>query len=199
VQASNPLRFRSQVFSTSQRFPGKPEFHGPVSCRNRPWDSSFRAFPSQESRAPLEAASSPAVIHARAACAQRGLSRLVSADARDRSRLPGLPEPLWGSFQPTEADLPSPLAPTERNHAFRPLHLLRSLVPPESPFTTAWVSPPRRPMLSWTFALLKSSPPVPRSLNPSRPRAELLTPPVESALRRKGPLDPSRQVGPRPV
>jgi len=54
-----PPRFRSQVFSTSQRFPSRPEFRGLVSCRNRSWDSPFRVFPSQESRAPLEAALLP--------------------------------------------------------------------------------------------------------------------------------------------
>jgi hypothetical protein len=36
---SRPLRFRSQAFSTSQRFRSKLEFHGLVSCRNRSWAS----------------------------------------------------------------------------------------------------------------------------------------------------------------
>jgi hypothetical protein len=33
----DPPRFRSQAFSTSQRFPSKHEFHGFVSSRNRSW------------------------------------------------------------------------------------------------------------------------------------------------------------------
>jgi hypothetical protein len=39
-----PLRFRSHVFTTSQRFPGKPGLRGLVSCRSRPWGSPFRAL-----------------------------------------------------------------------------------------------------------------------------------------------------------
>jgi hypothetical protein len=56
-----PPRFRSQAFSTSQRFPGKLEFHGLVSCRYRSWVPPFRAFPSQRALAPLEATCSLAV------------------------------------------------------------------------------------------------------------------------------------------
>jgi len=56
-----PSRFRSQVFSTSQRFPGTPGLHGLVSCRSRPWGSPFRALilagvacASRRRRAPLQ-------------------------------------------------------------------------------------------------------------------------------------------------
>jgi len=62
VRASVPLsgfRNPSAVSSNS-------EFRGLVSCRNRSWDPPFRAFPSQRSPTPLEAACSPAVIHPRA-------------------------------------------------------------------------------------------------------------------------------------
>jgi hypothetical protein len=75
-----PPRFRAQVFSTSQRFPGHPEFHGLVSCRNRSWASSCRAFPSQGSRTPLEAASFLAVIQRRAWTSRR------------QNRSPGFPD-----------------------------------------------------------------------------------------------------------
>jgi hypothetical protein len=44
----SPLRFRSQVFSTSQRFPSKLGFHGLVSCRNRSWVSLLQSFPLAE-------------------------------------------------------------------------------------------------------------------------------------------------------
>jgi hypothetical protein len=40
-----PPRFRSQVFSTSQRLPSSPGLHGLVPCRNRSWDSSLQSFP----------------------------------------------------------------------------------------------------------------------------------------------------------
>jgi hypothetical protein len=38
-------RFRSQVFSTSQRFLSKLKFHGLVSCRNHSWVLSLQRFP----------------------------------------------------------------------------------------------------------------------------------------------------------
>jgi hypothetical protein len=73
-------RFRSQVLSTSQRFPSRPKFRGLVSCHNRSWDSSFRVFPSQKSRAPLEARLLPCG-HSPTCCdaAFRSLSPLVSS------------------------------------------------------------------------------------------------------------------------
>jgi len=51
------------------------------------------------------------------------------------------------------------------------LHPLRSLAPLASPFTTPRVAPRRRPMLSWAFAPLKSPPPTPGVLEPTRARA----------------------------
>jgi hypothetical protein len=156
---TNPLRFRSQAFPTSQRFPSTLEFHGSVSCRNRSWGSSFRAFPSQKSRAPLEAAGSPAVIHGRASRTRRSPSRPVSADARDESRWPGIPRPLWSLFRSTEADVLILPELDERNRVFRPLHRLRSFLPPASPFTTNRVAPPRRPLLSWSFVPSEESSP----------------------------------------
>jgi hypothetical protein len=42
---SNPPRIRSRVFSTPQRFPGKPKLHGLVSCRNRSWGSLLQRVP----------------------------------------------------------------------------------------------------------------------------------------------------------
>ena len=43
-----PVRFRSQAFSTSQRFPSKLEFRGLVSCRSRSWVASLQSFPLAE-------------------------------------------------------------------------------------------------------------------------------------------------------
>jgi len=44
-ECPHPARFRSQVFSTSQRFPSTPELCGLVACRCRPWDPSLQSFP----------------------------------------------------------------------------------------------------------------------------------------------------------
>jgi hypothetical protein len=50
----HPPRLRSRVFSTPQRFPGRPELRGLVSCRNRSWASSSPSEVSpREDRAPL--------------------------------------------------------------------------------------------------------------------------------------------------
>jgi hypothetical protein len=117
------LRFRPQVFSTSRRFPSKLEFHGPVSCRNRSWDSSFRAFPSQKSRTPLEAASSPAVIHRRAARTHRAL---VTTRFRRRPRslaLAWLPRTAMESLSADRSRRPVPPGPRRT----------KPCVPPASP------------------------------------------------------------------
>jgi hypothetical protein len=53
------LQFRSQAFSTSQRFPSRLKFHGLISCRNRSWAFSFRAFPSRRSCLPLSRPHAP--------------------------------------------------------------------------------------------------------------------------------------------
>jgi hypothetical protein len=87
-------RFRSQVFPTSQRFPGRLEFRGLVSSRCRPWGSPFRVFPSEESRAPLEAAfpCSLVVIHRRAGRRLPGLVTAGFADSHAFTQLPGSPD-----------------------------------------------------------------------------------------------------------
>lgn len=48
-----PPRVRSRVFSTPQRFPGKPGLRGLVSCRSHPWGSSLRSLAPRRGRAPL--------------------------------------------------------------------------------------------------------------------------------------------------
>jgi hypothetical protein len=47
IVSSSP-RFRSQAFSTSQRFPSRLKLRGLVSCHNRFWAPPFRVFPSRE-------------------------------------------------------------------------------------------------------------------------------------------------------
>jgi hypothetical protein len=149
-----PPRFRSQVFSTSQRFPGKSEFRGLVSCRNRSWDSSYRAFPSRKSRTPLEAACSLAVIHRRAGTRRLGpyhrrFHRLTRFHA-----LAWIPRRLWAPF------------PRHRNDASRSPWVRSDEAAPFRSFTCfeaccsfresvhAWLGLPRskRPLLSWASA-----------------------------------------------
>ena len=87
-----PLRFRSQVLSTSQRFPGRPEFRGLLSSRCRPWVSPFRVFPSQESRAPLEAALLPCGHPPACWTPPPGSFTVGFPDAHAFARLPGSPD-----------------------------------------------------------------------------------------------------------
>jgi len=128
----HPARFRSQVFATSQRFPGTPELCGLVPCRCRPWDPPpSELSPHRGSPAPLGAACSLAVIHSRAEThrtspfAARFRRRLrfhavawfplVTMDflSTGRSLLPGRPgfraaeSPRSASFTCFEAFLPS--------------------------------------------------------------------------------------------
>jgi len=89
--------FRSRVFSTPQRFPGKRKFHGLVSCRNRSWASPSVVFPSEELRAPLRAASSHAVVHRSAeAHPSRPCHPLVSPTPRPERRSCLVPPQSYG-------------------------------------------------------------------------------------------------------
>jgi hypothetical protein len=130
-----PPRFRSQAFSASQRFPGKIELRGLVSCRCRP-GFPFRAYPSQESCSPLDVTSSPAVVHQRAESHLPGLSLAVSPTTTPkRSSLDPRPamSPLFTGAQAHQRPgFPEPRQ-TEPT-LFRQLRLLRSLTPPASPF-----------------------------------------------------------------
>jgi hypothetical protein len=68
VETRRPVRAPVPLsgFRNPSAVSSNSEFRGLVSCRNRSWDPPFRAFPSQRSPTPLEAACSPAVIHPRA-------------------------------------------------------------------------------------------------------------------------------------
>jgi hypothetical protein len=125
----------------------------------------FRVFPSQESRTPLGATCSLAVVHRRAGtrlpapCYYR-FRRLP----RSHTQLPGSPGGYGLPFTHPKARSRSPWAPSGRTVPFRQLHRLRSLDPPASPFAPARVAPNRRPILSWVSAPLERSPPTPRIL-----------------------------------
>lgn len=118
----DPPRFRSQAFSTSQRFPGKIELRGLVSCRSRP-GFSFRVFPSQGSCSPLGVTSSPAVPHRRASV-HRPPPYHPRFHRRPRSRaVAWIPRRLWVPFSRARARFPVALGHGQRNH----------LVPPAQP------------------------------------------------------------------
>ena len=119
-----PPRFRSQVFPTSQRFPGRPELRGLVSCRNRSWDSSLQRLPLTEGRLPLSRQlGSLAVIHPRAEPRDRPPFAPGFADVRACAQLPGSPDDYELPFRLAEAILPVALGVEPRNR----------FVPPASP------------------------------------------------------------------
>jgi hypothetical protein len=99
------------------------ELRGLVSCHNRSWDPPFRAFPSRRSRAPLEAAGSPAVIRRRAE------TRCSTPCHRWFHRRPRfhvfawIPHRLWTPFPRTKARFPVVPGFAQRNR----------FVPPASP------------------------------------------------------------------
>jgi hypothetical protein len=135
-----PPRFHSQVFSTSQRFPGRSKFRGLVSSRCRSWDSPFRVFPSQESRAPFEAALLPCGYPPTCWTPPPEPCPPVSpTPTLTRSCL--VPPALWDPFSRAETRFPVTLGPIDRTRPFRQLHPLRSLDPPPSPFTPTLVAP----------------------------------------------------------
>jgi hypothetical protein len=167
---SLPPRFRSQVFSTSQRFPSKPEFRGLFSCRYRSWDPPFRVFPSQKSRTPLEAASSLAVIHRRAE------PRRSRPYHRPFHRLPTLSRSCLDPLTPMSS-LSSP--PKERFPVTLGLNRRNRFVPPASPASkpsssyesvrtgSGCPSPAADPLLG--FSPSRAFQFTPRTLHPTRP------------------------------
>jgi hypothetical protein len=175
--------------ATSQRFPSRLEFRGPVSCRNRSWGSPFRGFPSRKSRAPLEVASAP--LRSSTDVLERNVPDLIAAgfpDSHAFDAVAWFPRRLWAPFPRTEARFPVPLGPSRRTAPFRQLHPLRSLHPPASPFTPTRVAPSRRPILSWVSASLKRSPSTPRDLEPAQARGPEHSPsPEGSGTRLEGP------------
>jgi hypothetical protein len=198
--AVTPPRFRSRAFSTPQRFTSRPELRGLVSCRCRSWAFSCRGFPSQESRAPLEAAYAPlwSSTDARNAPAGSYHRRFLQTPTLARSGL--VPPTTMGSlFTTAEAVLTrSPWTPANGTVTSRQLHPLRSLDPPASPFTydPSCPEPPGRS--SPGLSPLKPSPPTPGSLEPAYASRRKQRPTPESAgLRREG-LAPLDRVGPPP-
>jgi hypothetical protein len=158
------------VFATSQRFLGKLGFRGLVSCRSRSQLLSFRAFPSQGSRTPLEAACSPAVIHRRAMTRRpRPCHREFHRTPRPRkARSPDSPRDYGSPFHEAEASLPgrpgSRATEPSRSASFT---YFGAYAPPANPFTTdpSFPAPAADALLD--FAPLEPSPPAPRNLTPA--------------------------------
>jgi len=89
----DPPRFRSQAFSASQRFPGKHEFHGLISSRNRSWATFLQSVPLNRDRCPLPRPPAPPRSFTNAP--ERTDRRLIAngfSDSRAQStQLPGSP------------------------------------------------------------------------------------------------------------
>lgn len=162
-----PLRFRSQAFSASQRFPSTPGLRGLVSCRSRPWGSPYRALilagvavPSRVRQLPCS--SPPPYLR----CDARGrVLRVSPTPALSRGGLdpPGAPT----SFPPLASQrLPRRLEPrAPSSPRVRWLRLLRSVTPPTKPLHATLGSPlAPPPVLSWV-----SAPPEPSSGRASGP------------------------------
>jgi hypothetical protein len=174
-----PPRFRSQVFSTSQRFPSKPELRSLVSCCNRSWDSPFRAFPSQKSRYPSRGCLLPCRCPPTCKDAlSSALLPLVSPTSTPLTQLPGSSSDYGSPFDCQIDHFPVALDPKQRVASFRQLHRLRSFFPPANPFASTEVALTRRPLLSWVprppelpLPRLGACPrPSPKTRTPTRPR-----------------------------
>jgi len=92
--------------------------------------ASFRAFPSQRSRAPLEAASCLAVVHRRATARHPQPYRLrFPRRPRREAQLPGSPEDYELPFHEPKPASRSPWATNDGATTPRQPHPLRSLIP----------------------------------------------------------------------
>jgi hypothetical protein len=165
-----PRQFRSQAFSTSQRFPSKLEFHGLVSCRNRSWTVSLQSFPLAEVVHPsrghqLPCGHPPPCRSDRSPPVQR---LVVSPTPGPFGPVAWFPLEPWAPF-PRGASPASWLPWAARGLAVPDgqLHPLRSVPPSANPFESTRANPHRRSLLSWV-----SSPSetlfTPRSLDPPR-------------------------------
>jgi len=128
---------------------GSSELRGLVSCRNRSWDSSFKAFPSQQALHPSRGSSLPCRCPPTFKDAlSDALSPLVSPTPTSLTQLPGSPSDYGSPFRCQNDHFLVALDPEQRDRLFRQLHRLRSFFPPASPFASTRVAPTRRPMPS---------------------------------------------------
>jgi hypothetical protein len=189
-----PTRFRSQAFSTSQRFPGKLEFHGLVSCRNRSWVSFPSELSPHSDRVPLSRPLAPPQLST--AVPGRRSSAIVHhpfhrLPRTGRSRL--IPRPAMGSLSTSRSTrFPVPLD-RSGTRSFPTASPTSKLCSPCESVRSVPANRERRPLLSWSLALLKTLPKA-RSLYPSwtRPRArpQHAPAPEGSGLTTTGTFDP---------
>jgi hypothetical protein len=122
----------------------------------------------------------PAPLRSSTGLSEREHLRLVTRgfpDAHAHAQLPGSPADYGLPFHPARGPcFPFALDAGARGRPLTQLHPLRSLTPPESPFTPPQVAPRRRPLLSWRSALLEH---VPLDLGAStRPDLTVRAPPA---------------------
>jgi hypothetical protein len=165
--------------------------------------TSFRACPSRRSRASLEAASPPAVIHRRARAHHPGPYHRRSLPTPTRERaVADVPRRLWVPFPRAEARFPVALGPKRRSHS----------VPPASP--TSGLSSPRETVLPdpscpgpasrcspGRCAPLETAHVRPSDPSPARASPDAPWPPSQGSDAvdhdpPKGTAHPRRQVGP---
>jgi hypothetical protein len=160
-----PPRFRSQVFSTSQRFLSKIELHGLVSCRNRSWAAPFRAFPPQGSWCPLGSTRLPRLSPDLLNVLLSALSPLVSPTRALLARSPGSPNDYGLPFHGLSSASWLPRTSSS-------VSLVRSASPaskPNSPCETVRTrpgEPGQRPLLSWVSSPPETSPSLGSSTHP---------------------------------
>jgi len=155
-------RFHSQVFSTSQWFPGKPSFRGFISRRNRSWDLPSERSP-RKNCAPLSGPPcSLAVIHPPAVANHLCLIATGLADVHAFTQLPDfLPATMDFFSTNPKACFPVALDADDGAAAFSELHLFRSFVPLANPFAidASCPSPTADALLG--FSSLECSPTTP--------------------------------------
>jgi hypothetical protein len=188
---SAPPRFRSQVFSTSQRFPGRLRLCGLVSCRHRSWDSSLQSFPLTGDRVPLSR--SPgfhAVIHRRAGTYDSIPFTVCFSDFHAFTRSHGSPYSYELPFHALTRASRQLWDSCRETIPFRQLHLLRSCIPPASPFQSGWVSPHRLTDTLLGLCPFRAFTSTPRILDPPGPEDPSTAPPPK--------IQGSRLEGPQP-
>jgi hypothetical protein len=116
--------------------------------------ADLQGVPLAPIAAPLEAASSPAVLHRRAAPRRpRPDPPAVSLDARARRRSGRAPPRARGPFPQARAPASRSLSTLGGGTvAFRQLRRLRSVPPAASPFTPIRANPDQRSLPSWPSA-----------------------------------------------
>jgi len=163
--------------------------------------SPSESSPRAESRTPLGAAGSLAVIHRRAETHPRSPChrRFRRTLTPRRARWPASPDDYEVPFRPPkrpsrslwtsagESRLVATPSPASKLSSSPRVRSRR----PESPRS-------RRPILSWTSAPLKSSPPAPRTLDPSAPRGRRTPQPCERLRAATGDLAAPAPGGARP-